>query len=171
MTKVLRKEINIEICLDLLKERLRYDTFEKYHISVSLGGREAGYRDVPWHTEHGIWMYLPSPWEWNAFGLSREAPSSWERAETVCEFTFAAEQCGAFARDDYGGILLLHTGDLGSGEVEAFWRHYRGPEITLGEPAVRYAVAAHLGAIDVAKSIKTFLTEVARISKKIRQSD
>jgi hypothetical protein len=168
--KILKKTVNIELCHRLFRARLNYDDYEKYHIRVRYRSDQPNnkdYENVVWVEKYGFWMYLPDPWHRNVFGLSEEMPSAWESETVVCEMDFSPGQVGAFARDQYGGIMVLHNGDI-SGSALAdgksfFWQHYKGPKVVGGDQNASFAVVAHLGALDVAGQVRAFLEEVVRI--------
>lgn len=171
-TKVLKKTTNIELCYGLLKERLYYDAAQKHHVRLQRPTDRAeageGYADVAWIQQFGLWMNLPDPWQLNAFGLCDHTPGTWEAQQVLCDFNFHPGRSGAFCRDEYSGILLLHNGDIvgadGANLRDAFWRSYHGPQLTGAEQQEQaFAVVAHLGSIDVARQIKDFIAEVVRI--------
>jgi hypothetical protein len=170
--KVLKKTGNIELCHLLLRERLFYDNCQKYHVRLQYRSdqpeSEAGYADVAWVQPYGFWMNISDPWHLNTFGLAKQAPATWGIQEVLCQFDFNPGKSGAFCRDQYGGILLLHNGDIqgeaGESLKTAFWQHYQGLQLEGAEQQDQpYAVVAHLGSVDIAKQVKNFLEEVARI--------
>lgn len=169
--KILRKTVNIELCHALLRTRLRYDAYEKYHFRLqSLRSEPTGkdYVDAAWIKKYGLWMYLPDPWQSNAFGLSEKMPQAWEMQTVACMMDFHPEKgISGFARDAFGGILLVHSGILATATAKDgkafFWDHYQGPRLDDESQDRSFAVIAHLGSLDVAKQVKTFLTEIARI--------
>jgi hypothetical protein len=86
----------------------------------------------------------------------------------ACRLDFHPEKgSSGFARDAFGGILLVHNGTLTTpSAVDSkgfFWEHYQGPRLEDESQDKPFAVIAHLGALDVAKQVKTFLLENARI--------
>jgi hypothetical protein len=169
--KILKKTVNIELCHALLRTRLRYDAYEKYHFrlhSLSSEAIDKNYVDAPWINKHGFWMYLPDPWQSNAFGLSEKMPQAWETQAVTCMMNFHPEKgSSGFARDIFGGILLVHGGELTTSTGEEskgfFWEHYQGPRLEDESQNRLLAVVAHLGSLDVAKQVKPFLTEMTRI--------
>jgi hypothetical protein len=173
--KILQKEVNIRLAHELFRERLQYDEREKYHVKMRFPNSqpsETDVEDVAWVKEYGFWMYISQdPWEWNVFGLSEEDPFAWEAETIICRIGFRPKQGGAIGRDEFGGILVLHSGDLNGGPVgfdkPSFWQHYQGPYIESGEARDRFAVVTHLGALTVAKQVGEFLNEIARIQKQI----
>jgi len=169
--KILQKTVNIELCYELFKSRLYYDTSEKHHVRLQLGEAETASEDVAWTQRDGFWMYMPAPWDESYFGLSDQSPSAWESESILCTFDFNPKQTGAFGRDEYGGIMVLHTGDIPGGPADvnaAFWQNYHGPSVEGGGSAANYAVVAHLGALDVTGQMRVFLDEVARIQQTVR---
>lgn len=169
--KILKKTVNIELCHALLRTRLRYDAYEKYHLQLQSLSSEATareYVDAAWINKHGFWMYLPDPWQPNAFGLSEKMPQAWETQTVICMMNFHPEKgTSNFARDSFGGILLVHGGELTTPTAEEskgfFWEHYQGLRLEDESQDRLFAVVAHLGSLDVAKQVKTFLTEMTRI--------
>lgn len=169
--KILKKTVNIELCHALLRTRIRYDAYEKYHFRLqSLRSEATGkdYVDAAWINKYGFWMYLPDPWQSNAFGLTEKMPQAWEMQTIACMMSFHPEKGNsAFGRDDFGGILLLHDGMLATATGEDsrafFWEHYKGPCLKDEGQDRPLAAVAHLGSLDVAKQVKTFLMEIARI--------
>ena len=174
-SKVLKKTVNIELCHTLLKERLYYDSCQKYHVRLQYRSDQAEgeerYANVAWVGPYGFWMDIADPWHPNTFGLTRKAPSTWGVQKVTCEFDFNPGKSGAFCRDQYSGILLLHNGDIqgemgemGESLKAAFWQHYQGPALEGAEQQDQpYAVVAHLGSVDIPKQVKIFLEEVTRI--------
>jgi hypothetical protein len=162
--KILKKTVNIELCHQLFKQRLYYDEFERCHIKLRSGQGPANFEDVIWTQRDRFWMYMPDPWQENAFGLSDKMPPAWEEETVVCAIDFNPGVNGAFGRDEFGGILAVHTGAPLPGkdsEAAKFWQEYQGPRIeNAGHP---YAVMAHLGALDVPGQFRVFLDEMARI--------
>lgn len=168
--KILKKTVNIELCHELFKTRVYYDTFEKQYVRLQSGKQEAASEDVAWTERDGFWMYMPELWDENYFGLCEQRPSAWETQSIACGFDFKNDGSGAFGRDEFGGILVLHTGDIPIGSEEAkalFWQHYKGPRVNGGEPSKAYAVVAHLGALDVSGQVREFLDEAVRIQQEI----
>ncbi len=170
--KILKKTGNIELCHALLRERLHYDAYQKYHVRLQRRADqpegEDEYADIAWMQQFGFWMELSNAWRLNTFGQCDHAPGTWETQQVLCEFDFRPGHSGAFCRDQYSGILLLHSGNIrsasGANLNDTFWRDYRGPQLTGAEQQEQpLAVVAHLGCIDVARQIKEFLQEVARI--------
>ncbi len=169
--KVLTKTANIELCHALLRERLHYDDYQKYHVrvqyrTVGSEGKEE-YADVAWLEPYGFWADLSDPWRPNILGLSKESLTRGELLTMTCRFDFQPGKSGAFCRDEYGGILLAHNGDIlgGGGESlrTAFWQDYKGLRLESAEQEQPFAVVAHLGSVDIARQIKNFLDEVVRI--------
>lgn len=121
--KILKKTVNIELCHELFKTRVYYDTFEKQYVRLQSGKQEAASEDVAWTERDGFWMYMPELWDENYFGLCEQRPSAWETQSIACGFDFKNDGSGAFGRDEFGGILVLHTGDIpiGSDEAKAFF--------------------------------------------------
>jgi len=170
--KVLEKTANIELCHALLRERLHYDNYQKYHVRLRYRAAEPEgkeeYADVAWLEPYGFWADLADPWRPNSLGLRKQSLSRWELLPVTCRFDFQAGKSGAFFRDQYGGILLVHNGDIlgGGGESlkTAFWHNYQGLRLEGAEQQESpLAVVAHLGSVDIARQIKDFLDEVARI--------
>ncbi|MFO1434293.1 MAG: hypothetical protein U1F76_30115 [Candidatus Competibacteraceae bacterium] len=170
--KVLTKTANIELCHALLKERLRYDNYQTYHVRVQYRTAESEgkeeYTDVVWLEPYGFWADLSDPWRPNMLGLSKESLIRGELLTITCRFDFQPGKSGVFCRDQYGGILLAHNGDIlgGGGESlkTAFWQDYKGPRLENAEQLEQpFAVVAHLGSVDIARQIKDFLNEVVRI--------
>jgi hypothetical protein len=172
VSKILEKTANIEICHALLRERLHYDKYQKYHVRLQYRAAEPEgkeqYADVAWLEPYGFWADLSDPWRPNVLGLSGESFTRGELLPVTCRFDFQAGKSGAFCRDQYGGILLVHNGDiLGAGGESlkaAFWQDYKGIRLEGAEQQEQpFAVAAHLGSVDIARQIKDFLDEVVRI--------
>jgi hypothetical protein len=97
-------------------------------------------------------------------------PQAWETQTMVCGMDFQPEKgSSGFARDAFGGILLVHDGLLatptGQDSKGFFWEHYQGPQLEDDSQDRPFAVIAHLGCLDVAKQVKTFLLEMARIEE------
>lgn len=169
--KVLQKTVNIELCHDLLRKRLNYDAHQKFRVRLELFGdqpAERNYADIAWVEKGGFWAYLPGPWLMNAFGVAKRAPAAWGDERVLCEFDFHPSRNAAFARDDYGGILLLHNGELAGIAPDrskpVFWQHYQGLRLEGAEQQDQpYAVVAHLGSIDITRRVAAFLDEIARI--------
>ncbi|NJN46799.1 MAG: hypothetical protein HC808_10325 [Candidatus Competibacteraceae bacterium] len=133
--KILKKTVNIELCHELFRTRMYYDKYEKHHVRLQSGSEkpsEMGSEDVAWTKRDGFWMYMPDPWHENFFGLSDQMPSAWEAQTVACAFDFHPDRSGAFGRDGYGGILILHSGRhcrQFSGCKSCFWQRYQGPRI------------------------------------------
>lgn len=170
--KILKKTVNIELCHRLLRTRLRYDVYEKHHIRLQALRSEAidkDYVDAAWVEKHGFWMYLPDPWQPNVFGLSETMPLTWETQTMGCVMDFHPQRSSGFGRDAFGGILLVHSGELATSSAEQskafFWEHYQGPHIEDEAHNEPFAVIVHLGSLDVAKQVKSFVTEMARIAE------
>jgi len=169
--KILKKTVNIELCHELFRTRVYYDTYEKHHVRFQSGSEhssEMAAEDVAWTKRDGFWMYMPDPWHENFFGLSDQKPLAWEAQTVACTFDFHPDRSGAFGRDNYGGILVLHSGDIVSASADAkaaFWQQYQGPRIDSTEQNPAYAVVAHLGALDVTGQLRAFLDEVMRIQQ------
>ena len=116
----------------------------------------------------GFWADLSDPWRPNILGLSKESLTRGELLSVTCRFDFQPGKSGAFYRDQYGGILLVHNGDiLGAGGESlktAFWQDYKGIRLEGADQQEQsFAVVAHLGSVDIARQIKDFLGEVVRI--------
>ncbi|MEE4377878.1 MAG: hypothetical protein V2J55_10260 [Candidatus Competibacteraceae bacterium] len=169
--KILKKVVNIELCHELFRTRVYYDTYEKHHVRLQSSTEQSSAmasEDVAWTKRDGFWMYMPDPWHENYFGLSEQKPSAWEAQTVACTFDFHPDRsgAGAFGRDGYGGILVLHSGDIPVHSADAkavFWQHYQGPRIDSTDQNPAYAVVAHLGALDVTGQLRSFLDEVVRI--------
>lgn len=170
--KVLKKTVNIELCHEFLKNRLRYDTYQKHHVHLQAAHSDALYKeylDVVWIERYGFWMYLPDPWQPNALGLTNKMPQSWETQIATCLIDFHPGHTACFGRDAYGGIFLLHSGEFAAQAAHAskafFWEHYQGLRVDDEAQNSRFAVIGHLGSLDVGKQIKAFVEEITRIGK------
>jgi len=172
VAKILEKNANIELCHALLREQLHYDSYQKYHVRVRYRAAEPEwkeeYADVAWLEPYGFWADLSDPWRPNLMGLSKESLTRGELLPLTCWFDFRPGKSGAFCRDQYGGILLVHNGDVlgGGGEniKTAFWQNYKGARLEGAEKQEQpFAVVAHFGAVDIGQQIKEFLDEVVRI--------
>lgn len=168
--KVLKKNVNIELCHEFLKNRLRYDTYQKHHVRLQAVHNAAfnkEYVDVVWIQRYGFWMYLPDPWQPNALGLADKMPQSWETQTVTCLLDFHPGRNACFGRDAYGGIFLLHSGELtptSAQESKAFfWERYQGLRVDDEAQNAPFAVIGHMGSLDVGKQVKAFVEEICRI--------
>jgi hypothetical protein len=115
----------------------KFKPFIDEQVKVKLGHQGASSpAKVLWSKKLGIWLFSHAIDEvryWNAFGVGRPRPGSIVSIITEINFPFAGidrKTGGAFARDAWGNIFVIHRGKIGGGKKgvgkSLFEHNYRG---------------------------------------------
>ena len=115
----------------------KFKPFVDEQIKVRLGHQGASSpAKVLWSKKLGIWLFSHAIAEvryWNAFGVGRPREESIVSIITEINFPFAGidrKTGGAFARDAWGNIFVIHRGKIGGGKKgvgkSLFEHNYRG---------------------------------------------
>ncbi len=115
----------------------KFKPFIDEQVKVKLGHQGASSpAKVLWSKKLGIWLTSHAIDEvryWNAFGVDRPRADQIVSIITEINFPFAGidrKTGGAFARDAWGNIFVIHRGKIGGGKKgvgkSLFENHYRG---------------------------------------------
>lgn len=115
----------------------KFKPFVDEQVKVKLGHQGASSpAKVLWSKKLGIWMFSHAIAEvryWNAFGVDRPREDRIVSIVTEINFPFAGidrKTGGAFARDAWGNIFVIHRGKIGGGKKgvgkSLFEHNYRG---------------------------------------------
>ncbi len=115
----------------------KFKSFIDEEIKVKLGHQGAGFSaKVLWSKKLGIWKFsrvIKDARYWNAFGIGKPGTSS--ILSIAAEINFPWDQIdrktgGAFAKDAWGNIFVIHRGKIGGGKKgvgkSLFEENYRG---------------------------------------------
>jgi hypothetical protein len=115
----------------------KFRPFVDEGIKVKLGHQGAGFAaKVSWSEGLGIWKFSRAVKEvryWNAFGVEKPGESGVLSIASEINFPWAKidrKTGGAFARDAWGNVFVIHRGKIGGGKrgvgKSLFEQNYRG---------------------------------------------
>jgi len=135
MLKVITEQAAIKRYAGQFNKKFR--PFVDEEIKVKLGHQGASFSaKVSWSSSLGIWKFSRAVKEvryWNAFGIGR--PETSTVLSIASEINFPWSQIdrktgGAFARDVWGNVFVVHRGKIGGGKKgvgkSLFEQNYRG---------------------------------------------
>jgi hypothetical protein len=160
-----------------------FKPFVDEEIKVKLGHQGASFpAKVLWSKKLGIWKFsrtIKGIRYWNAFGVGKPLESNLLSITAEINFPWAGidrKTGGAFARDYWGNIFVIHRGKIGGGKKgvgKALFEHsYRGvwsfmeDEKAVTQVAIIGALNSHRFALQAAQFVKKIekLKSTARTS-------
>jgi len=151
----------------------KFKPFVAEIIKVRLGHQGASFpARVQWLKQLGLWKFSQTVREtryWNAFGLDRPGPSGVLSIASEMNFPWARidrKVGGAFARDHWGNVFVIHRGKIGGGKKgigkSLFEHNYRGVWTMMedGDSLSQVAVIGHLQSERFAQQAAQFVKKI-----------
>ena len=184
--------------LTALSQKREIDTAQKKLLDLFSEGEERGNKVIAhlgmeeggsgaptyYHREHDFWTSFftiensDSSRYWFGYGLGD--PNSLRKISPICEINIPIaganrKIAGAFARDNAGGVYLVHSGKIGGGRKgigsSAFWERYSGNTINIvystNRKPHKAALIGKLGSHDLLEHIGSFVRQVGGIKDDI----
>jgi hypothetical protein len=162
--------------------RAAYESGKKLDKAYNYQGGEGGGGEVSWYPQYRFWSHLEpydksAEWCWNIFGI--ENPNDTDNLTLTCEVNTLLRPspkrlAGAFARDEDGRTLVVHTGKIGGGRLgigkSSFWRLFPNKPVFVErekKPTLKVAVVTILEEPDATARIAQFVWMVACIKATI----